>query len=115
MTSALVGGCTSNTEERIALAKLASSCLINSDCESPMVCAFKSCHVECTTSRDCEDGARCIAAERPFRVCQLETERDCSTNADCPTPLVCGVDGECRDGCASARDCIEGQLCASGT
>ncbi|HSC89794.1 MAG TPA: hypothetical protein VLC09_21100 [Polyangiaceae bacterium] len=107
--------CTSNVADEVALAQLAQGCLINSDCEEPLVCAFESCHVQCTDSRDCEDGARCVGAERPYKVCQLESERLCQTTADCASPLVCGVDGECRDSCRSDRDCIEGQLCVSGT
>ena len=74
-------GCDSNVDEKIAVARLAESCLVNSDCSAPLVCAFEACHAECETSRDCEPGARCVAAARPFKVCQLEEERVCARTA----------------------------------
>jgi hypothetical protein len=112
---AVLFGCDSNVDEQIALAKLAQSCLVNSDCSAPLVCAFEACHAECESSRDCPEGARCVAAARPYMVCQLEAERLCERTADCVEGLVCGVDGECRDQCLTESDCVEGQLCVSGT
>ncbi|HEY4107033.1 MAG TPA: hypothetical protein VGM44_24200, partial [Polyangiaceae bacterium] len=93
---------------------LASGCSINSDCNSPLVCAFQRCHNECMTSRDCPDGQRCMASDRPFHVCQLPQEEECSYNSDCPDGQVCGPDRECRDQCASDRDCVSGQVCVAG-
>lgn len=110
-----LAACDSNVDEKIALAKLAQSCLVNSDCSAPLVCAFEACHAECESSRDCSDGARCVAAARPYKVCQLEEERQCQRTSNCAEGLVCGVDGECRDQCSSDNDCVEGQLCVSGT
>ncbi|MDF3068967.1 MAG: uncharacterized protein K0R38_4568 [Polyangiaceae bacterium] len=107
--------CDSSVDEKIALAKLAQSCLVNSDCSSPLVCAFEACHAECESSRDCDTGARCVAAARPYKVCQLEEERACKRTSDCAEGLVCGVDGECRDQCLTSNDCVEGQQCVSGT
>ncbi|RYZ02773.1 MAG: hypothetical protein EOO73_30380 [Myxococcales bacterium] len=107
--------CDSNVDEKIALARLAQSCLVNSDCGSPLVCAFEACHAECESSRDCDAGARCVAAARPYKVCQLEEERACERSSDCAEGLVCGVDGECRDRCLTPSDCVEGQECVSGT
>ncbi|HEX4340707.1 MAG TPA: hypothetical protein VH062_32585 [Polyangiaceae bacterium] len=98
-----------------APARLAEGCLINSDCTSPLVCAFQRCHNECTDSRDCNMGQRCVASDRPFKVCELAEEKNCSTNVDCPPGMVCGVDGQCRDQCSSSNDCISGQVCTSGT
>jgi len=108
-------GCESNVKEKIALAQLAQNCLVNSDCNAPLVCAFESCHAECESSRDCDDGARCVAAARPYKVCQLEEERACKRSSDCAEGLICGVDGECRDRCQVDTECVEGQLCVSGT
>lgn len=108
-------GCSSTVQEQIELARLAQSCLVNSDCSDPLVCAFEACHAECESSRDCDDGARCVAAARPYKVCQLEAERACERTSHCPDGLVCGIDGECRDKCLSDVDCVEGQLCVSGT
>lgn len=112
---AALAGCESNVAEKIALAQLAQSCLVNSDCNAPLVCAFEACHAECESSRDCDAGARCVAAARPYKVCQLEEERACARGSDCAEGLVCGVDGECRDQCLTGNDCVEGQQCVSGT
>lgn len=107
--------CESNVKEKIALAQLAQDCLVNSDCSAPLVCAFEACHAECVSSRDCDEGARCVAAARPYKVCQLETERKCERTADCVEGLICGVDGECRDKCRADSECVEDQVCVSGT
>jgi hypothetical protein len=90
-------------------------CNINTDCTSPLVCAFRKCHVACTTSRDCSPGQRCMASDRPFHVCQLDSERACTFNSDCPMEQTCGTDFQCRDQCAADRDCVKDQLCVGGT
>jgi hypothetical protein len=108
-------GCNSSADEDIALAQLAQSCLVNTDCKTPLVCAFESCHAECESSRDCTDGARCVAAARPYKVCQLEEERLCGSTVDCPDGLVCGIDGQCRDQCENDKQCVEEQVCVAGT
>src|SRR4051812_33946083 len=84
-------------------ATLAAGCAINTDCESPLVCAFQRCHSACETSRDCDPGQRCMASDRPFHVCQLAEEQQCAYNSQCPEGQVCGKDGQCRDQCASDR------------
>jgi hypothetical protein len=116
----VVSACSSGSSSSVvAQAELASGCLIDSDCRSPLVCAFKTCHVQCATSDggsstpDCPSGEICVASDRPYQVCQ--TIQTCTYNSDCPSPLVCGRDLECRDQCASARDCVDGQLCIDGT
>src|SRR6185436_2683796 len=86
-----------SSDEPIGAAALAGGCLINTDCNSPLVCAFRRCHIECTESRDCPPGQRCVASDRPFKVCQLDQERACTRDNDCPLNMKCGVDGECRD------------------
>jgi hypothetical protein len=107
-------GC-GDDESEVARAQLSEGCLINSDCTSPLVCAFRRCHAQCKADRDCKQGQRCVTSTRPDRVCQLEDERNCAYNSECPGEQVCGVDGQCRDQCAADRDCIEGQLCVTGT
>jgi hypothetical protein len=97
------------------VATIGEGCLINTDCESPLVCAFRRCHTECKETRDCPAGQRCIVADRPFRVCQLDDERACSYNSECAGEQVCAVDGQCRDQCQADRDCAADQLCTSGT
>jgi hypothetical protein len=94
---------------------LGGGCLINSDCDDPLVCAFRLCHTQCQTDRDCSQGQLCVIAERPDRVCQLASEKSCHYNSDCPGVEVCGVDDQCRDQCSVDRDCVPGQLCVTGT
>lgn len=111
----LAGACSDDsTREKLVAAQIGDGCLINSDCTAPLKCAFRRCHTECETTRDCPLGQRCVASDRPFHVCQFEDEAKCSNNASCPSPMVCGVDGECRDQCKTSYDCIGGQVCASG-
>lgn len=97
------------------VASVGEGCLINTDCNAPLVCAFRRCHTECEESRDCAPGQRCIVADRPFRVCQLDDERACSYNSECAGAQVCAIDGECRDQCAADRDCVPDQICTTGT
>ena len=94
---------------------LAEGCHINTDCSSPLVCAFQKCHSACTATRDCPDGLRCVASDRPFHVCQLESELNCTYNSDCPEGQVCAIDGLCRDQCQADSDCLAEQKCVSGT
>jgi hypothetical protein len=96
-------------------ARLAEGCIINTDCTSPLVCAFQRCHAACVDSRDCEPGQRCVSSDRPFHVCQLESESHCKVNTDCGEGQVCGIDDQCRDGCATRQDCVNGQVCVSAT
>lgn len=112
-----MGGCSGNSDAAaITVAKLSEGCLINSDCEGKYVCAFRRCHVECEATRDCkEPGQRCVAADRPFSVCQLEDEKLCKFNSQCPPGQLCAVDGQCRDQCKTNRDCLKDQACANGS
>jgi hypothetical protein len=96
-------------------AGLASECIVNSDCDAPLVCAFTRCHTQCTTTRDCPTDSMCVESDRPFDVCQLPVEKDCTFNSDCPEGQVCGVDSICRDQCKTDSDCIAGQTCTQGT
>ncbi len=107
--------CSPSSSSDLAKAALGDGCVINSDCASPFVCAFRLCHVQCVDSRDCPSGARCMTSDRPSNVCQLEKEKRCTTNAQCPEGKTCALDNECRDKCAAARDCIPGQQCVSSS
>src|SRR5512135_3410819 len=73
-------------------ARIAEGCLINSDCTSPLVCAFRRCHNACSATRDCPAGQRCVASDRPFKVCELSEEKHCARTVDCPPGMVCGID-----------------------
>ncbi|HVU05261.1 MAG TPA: EB domain-containing protein [Polyangiaceae bacterium] len=115
LSSALAVFASCSSSDTKVGAQLAEGCSINSDCNAPLVCAFRRCHNECVSTRDCPAGQRCVASDRPFRVCQLGEERACTSNVECPLGMVCGVDGQCRDQCVSDRDCIAGQICTAGT
>lgn len=108
-------GCDSSADQKVALAKLASKCRINSDCGSPLVCVFERCHEECETSRDCDAGSRCVQSPQRRNVCQLPDEQACDAAGACPGDQVCGVDGECRDACRSSGECVAEQICSAGT
>src|SRR5439155_8736429 len=47
--------------------------------------------------------------------CQLPDETKCTMNSQCTAPLICGLDGHCREQCAADRDCILGQVCRTAT
>jgi len=91
------------------LAALTQGCSINSDCASPLVCAFEACHVQCKTSVDCMGDELCVQATPPFKVCEAPVT--CTLNSECPPNQVCGFGQTCRNPCETARDCIAGQTC----
>lgn len=111
--AATFGACSS--DDAPPLKALAAGCVVNSDCNAPLVCAFEKCHNACADSRDCPLGQRCVASDRPYHVCQLEDERNCVRNSDCVLGQICGIDQQCRDQCATAKDCVRDQICVSGT
>jgi hypothetical protein len=116
---ALVAASCNSSDEAI-LAALSQGCLINSDCEADLVCVFRRCHIQCETTPDCpvdskSSPLRCMLGTQPEHVCQLEEEKHCEYNSQCPEGQICGADGECRDRCAGDRDCVTGQQCVQGT
>jgi len=109
-----------SAEEEALLAALAGDCLLDSECDAELVCVFRRCHQPCNSAKDCPlrpDGEHqaCIVADKPKRVCQLESETTCKLHSDCPGTLLCGIDGACRSECASDRDCTVGQVCVGAT
>jgi hypothetical protein len=115
-------GC-SDPEVVAALQALNEGCLINSDCSQdpdPLICVFRRCHEQCNTTPDCPVDSRgkqlrCMLGTQPQHVCQLEDEKYCEYNSDCPSGQLCGTDGECRDQCVADRDCVAPQVCVRGT
>jgi hypothetical protein len=117
---AVVGGC-SNRKTPVP----GKSCLLNSDCESPLTCNFGKCHEPCRENGDCPNGGLCVYAATAssdaqmsepatarLRVCVQES---CAMNSDCPDLLVCGRDLRCRQECAANKDCPpRNQLCVIG-
>ncbi len=111
---AVVVACGSDGSAIIDRAELSAACYIDSNCRTPLRCAFKSCHVECAESRDCSPGERCVTAERPFNVCQRADEAKCNYNSECAGAQRCAADHKCRDQCAGNIDCVSGQVCVTG-
>ncbi len=107
--------------EREALIRaLGEGCVRNSECADGLACVFRRCHQSCRTSKDCPTDSsgerlRCMVGERPSNVCQLDPERVCERNSDCPENQLCALDNKCRDGCVSTRDCVAEQVCRSAT
>src|SRR5438105_8062377 len=98
IAAAAVGACR-GSGDAARLAALAEGCTLNSDCAAQFVCAFRTCHVQCESSRDCEPGRRCVEGARPVHVCQLPDEETCTLDSQCRGAEVCGPDGRCRDAC----------------
>jgi hypothetical protein len=92
--------------------QLSDGCFQNSDCEGSLICSFGHCHEQCVVTEDSPAGARCVNVAEGT-VCQLSSEGGCEYNSDCGEPLVCGLDGECRNECLAARDCVRGQVCTT--
>jgi len=110
-----IGACGNSDKEAVLKAQLSEGCFINSDCSPPLACAFRRCHTACESSRDCTAPQRCVASDKPFNVCQLADEIECTYHSQCAGTQLCGVDGKCRDQCAESRDCLAEQVCTQGT
>jgi hypothetical protein len=89
------------------------ACVLNTECNNPLACTFGKCHVQCTESRDCQPGQRCVKSATG-NVCQLEEEKRCPPSGACMQPLICAIDLQCRNNCTTMADCPLNQLCASG-
>jgi hypothetical protein len=106
---ALAWGCGGDEPKK----HLSDGCVQNSDCAASLVCSFGHCHEQCEATKDCPAEARCVKTGEQGNVCQLPAEERCTYNSDCDAPLVCAIDGECHNQCNKARDCVDGQVCAS--
>ncbi len=109
--------CSGSSAEKLKAAELAEGCVINSDCAGDLVCAFRRCHVQCETSKDCDPGLLCVVSDKPFKVCQLPVEVPCDNfnHSGCPGSQLCAVDNRCREACRSDNDCVPPQVCPDGT
>lgn len=108
----VASGCGDDEEVKAAIGV---GCVINSDCNEPLVCVFKRCHEQCEETRDCPEGQRCVIGVPPTHICQLPEELKCTYNSECVGEQVCAIDGQCRDQCKGDLDCLPGQLCVTGT
>src|SRR5665213_705833 len=104
-------------------------CSLNSDCaklSTPgLVCALGYCVKPCNDSLDCPNNERCIvvtaasdggastdggadAGVAQGTACQAPETVTCHYTSDCKSPLVCGIDLQCRDQCQADIDCPGG-------
>lgn len=111
--SAVVFLCASGCVTRDTPSALSEGCLLNSDCEAPLVCVFRRCHTTCAADRDCPANSRCQITDNPYAVCLLDDENNCANRA-CPPGLTCGPDKRCRRDCLTKRDCLDEQECLEG-
>ena len=96
-------------------AVLAAGCSINSDCESPLVCAFSRCHSACKVSSDCpatNPAEHCVISGTTG-VCELPQEVGCSATQPCPNALLCASDEQCRSPCETPNQCPSAQTCVA--
>lgn len=115
--------CSSSSSEEKKAAGVSQACTLNSDCSDPLVCAFQRCHQQCTQTRDCATGQRCVkqstkvsgeggAGDSLVGVCQLTVEKTCATGgAKCATGQQCAEDKQCHDVCTSDDECVNKQTC----
>jgi len=109
----VVGAAHCGSSGGVATVALAQECSINSDCDSPLVCAFGRCHAACAESRDCPLGERCVSSGAQG-VCELPIDDVCGPAALCPSGLVCLGD-QCRNACSTTQPCaVAGQTCVAG-
>ena len=109
--NALVGIDEPTLSQRPANGALA--CLRTSDCKTPGdVCLFQVCSFPCAADSDCGVGLRCLktAAER---ACVTSSAAQCDPKGPtvCPEGTRCGIEGQCRNDCASGEGCLAGQTC----
>jgi hypothetical protein len=107
LSSWLATGCSGDSPK----IKVGGTCVLNSDCDQPLVCTMSKCHDACHTSVDCPTGQSCVTTTTG-PVCQLPAEADCRT-APCNSGFLCASDLRCHTGCLSATDCTGGQVCVS--
>ncbi|HXJ21880.1 MAG TPA: hypothetical protein VMT03_16770 [Polyangia bacterium] len=107
----LVAGCGSSSAK-----KSTPACIHNSECNPQLVCSLGYCVNPCVTSKDCPTGQRCVTATvaadgTPVgTACQAPEAVTCKYNSQCESPLICGIDQQCRNQCQTAADCPGGLL-----
>jgi alpha-tubulin suppressor-like RCC1 family protein len=67
-------------------------CVLNSDCEAPLICAVdQQCREQCVGDRDCRDGTFCNTTRSP-RTCDLPEVPPMDAGADAPVDATPGGD-----------------------
>ena len=102
----LLAGCSSPKKIEVG-----GTCILNSDCNSPLLCTDGKCHDACHASVDCPTGQYCVKTN-DSTFCQLPAEADCSRTT-CSSAYVCASDLRCRTPCQSAPECANGQVCVT--
>ena len=102
----LVAGCSSAKKIDVG-----GTCVLNSDCNSPLLCTDSKCHDACHASIDCPAGENCVKTASST-VCQLPAEASCA-RTPCSSAYVCASDLQCRAPCQSAADCADAQVCVT--
>ena len=101
----LVAGCSSAKKIEVG-----GACVLNSDCNSQLVCTAGKCHEACRVTTDCQPGQSCVTVGG-VGMCQLPAEAQCSASVPCGPLLICAPDLRCRANCTTAADCTTGQVC----
>lgn len=105
---ALAGAASSCSTDKVPPGK---SCVVQSDCPSPLACSYGRCHVACREARDCASHETCVTAPAG-QICLLTEEASCALNSQCPLGLFCAQDLSCRSQCEEDRDCATAtQVC----
>ena len=89
---------------------VSSTCELNNQCQSPLVCRLGRCRIDCRANRDCPLGDLCLIDPSGFGSCQVQQDKHCSYASDCATGLVC-KNGACTTSCVVDRDCPSGASC----
>ncbi|HVU50485.1 MAG TPA: hypothetical protein VHL80_07345 [Polyangia bacterium] len=91
---------------------LTPKCLFQSDCVGALACVQGYCVAKCQTSKDCNPVGRCITTSEGT-TCEAPETATCHYNSQCPAPLICAGDFQCRNQCQTAADCTMGQVCTT--
>ncbi|MEM6790096.1 MAG: hypothetical protein AAF715_21430 [Myxococcota bacterium] len=114
-TAVSASGCGDEGLEQV-VRQLGGGCLLDSDCEDPLVCVFRRCHFECETDRDCRDRGlqtACVLGDRPTNVCLLDDQVACVRHSDCLPGMFCDQAGVCRDACETDSECLADKICTT--
>lgn len=110
------GGC--NGVGVIGGGALGGECMLDSDCNADLICAYQFCHIPCVETRDCDvaGGEECLMSHEtdkdPYNYCTIPIA--CAGNAECGDSRVCAEDKKCRDACFQDGDCLGDQRCYQG-